>query len=544
MRSTDTVHPLDPLRAMTTRWPLVLLVTLVVGGTALGVSLTGDKQYDATVKLLVGEREEPINNLLEPGSSGGSSDPERDVNTGVEVIKAGGTAAVVRRNLGLRRSDDELLEQIDVESSSSSNIISLRARDHDPALAARIANDFARSYRDFRLNSARKRYQQAAQLAGTQLETLTPAERAAPDGQALKARQRELQIAGALQTGGAEIIRVAKVPDKPSRPRPILSTALGLSLGLLLGGFVALLLGFADRRLKTEEEIETLFGLPILGAIPPLARRAGSRAEHVQREAFGLLAANLRFTALADEGKVLMITSPSPVEGKTSVTLGLARAFALLGLRVIAIEGDLRRPAFASYATLGPSLGLTAVLSGETRLPGALVAIDVETLKPVEQRTKDTITFSMLATGALPTDPQRVLMGPLMNSTLRIARSLADVVIIDTAPVGTVSDAAGLLRMVDSTAIVVRLGATTKDAAERALRVLRNVDVELAGLIVTDAVRSEAPGYYYTQQPPADSTLKPAAARPAGREATRKQSRPSTAVADHPDPSADRPARP
>lgn len=502
MRSSENVHPMDQLRAVMSRWPLVLLVTVLVAGTALAVSLSGDKQYDATAKLLVGGQDEPINSLLEPGTSAPAGDPERDVTTGVEVIEAGGTATAVRRALGLRRSVDELLEQIDVDSSDSSSIVSLRARDRSPALAARIANTFAQSYVDFRLSSARQRYKEAAQLAAAQLATLSPVERAAPEGRALQARRRELEIAGALQTGGSQIIRRAGVPQEASRPRPVLSTALGLVLGLLLGGVAALLLGLADRRLKTEEAIESLFGLPIIGTIPPPPRRGSIREEHVQREAFGLLAANLRLTALGDEGRVLMITSSSPVEGKTSVTLGLARAFARLGLRVIAIEADLRRPAFARYATIGDSPGLAAVLAGDSRFSEAVVAIDAETLTPVDGHVKDSISFGLLPTGALPSDPQRVLSGPSMLSTLRVARALADVVLVDTAPVGTVNDAAALLHIVDATAIIVRRGATTEDAARRALRVLRNVDVNLAGIVITDADEPQSPGYDYS--PPAE----------------------------------------
>lgn len=508
MSSDDTAHPLDQLRGALTRWPLILLATVLVAGTALAISLSGEKHYDATVKLLVGGQDEPINNLLEGTASPGWSDPERDINTGVEVIEAGATAAAVRRTLGLRRSEDDLLAQIDVDSSNTSSIVSLRARDRSPTLAARIANAFAQSYVDFRLNSARKRYREAAELAGAQLATLSDSERAAPEGRELQARRRELQIAGALQTGGAEIIRAAAVPQEPSRPRPVLSTFVGIGLGLPLGLVAALLMGLADRRLKSEEAIEAVFGLPILGTIPHPPRRGSAQEEHIQREAFGLLAANLRFTALSDQAKVLMITSSSPVEGKTSVTLGLARAFALLGLRVIAIEADLRRPAFARYVTLGDSRGLSDVLAGEVRMSEALVAIDVETLEPFDPHAKDSISFGLLPSGALPSDPQRALSGPSMLMTLRVARALADVVIIDTAPLGTVNDAAALLRLVDSTAIVVRLGGTTRDAAQRALRVLRNVDVNLAGLVITGADERRVTDYYAIDVPDSEPVAK------------------------------------
>lgn len=501
MEPYDSVHPSDHLRAVRTRWPLILLVAGLVTATALAVSLSGDKRYDATVKLLI-SGQEPINSLLNPSSTGSTNDPERDLNTGVEVIEAGGTAHAVRRVLGLRRSPDDLLDQVEAKASTSSDIVSLTARDRSPTLAADIANAFAEAYVDSRLSSARRRYRQAADLAVTQLSTLSEAERAAPEGQALQTRRRELQIAGALQTGGSEIIRRASVPRDPVRPRPRLSTALGLVLGLLLGTVAALALEFMDRRLKSEEAIESFFELPILGTIPPPSRRASSHDDHLQREAFGLLAANLRLAALGQRGKVLMITSSGPIEGKTSVTLGLARSFAMLGLRVIAIEADLRRPAFGRYVTLSPTPGLSAVISRESTMFGALVSIDAQTLAPVDgDESQDRISFRLLPVGELPADPQRVLSSPSMHSVLAVARSLADVVLIDTAPLGTVNDAAALLHLVDSTAIVVRLGATTKDAARRALRVLRNVDVSVTGLVITDADGGQTPGYYYGAEP-------------------------------------------
>ena len=501
MRSLDSVHPLDQLRAVLTRWPLVVLVTALVTATALAVSLRDDKQYDATAKLLVGSQGEPINNLLEPNTSAAASDPERDVDTGVEVIKAGGTARVALRRLGLRRSVDEVLEQIDIDSSTSSGVVSLRARDRSPLLAARIANAFAQSYVDFRLNSARKRYQQAAELAGAQLETLSDEERAAPEGRALQARRRELQIAGALQTGGAEIIRRASPPTKPSRPRPALSGGLGVVLGLALGAAAALLLGFADRRLTSEEEIEAFFDLPILGTIPPPARRTSSPEEHLQREAFGLLAANLRFKALSEPGVVLMITSAGPREGKSSVTLGLARALTQLGNDVIAIEADLRRPSFGQYLNLPTGVpGLDDVLSGRVRLTEALLSIDVETMSLAPARSDVEGSFQLLAAGVIPAEPQRILSSPALHSTLAMARQMADVVLVDTAPIGTVNDAAGLLHVVDSTAIIVRVGVTTKDAARRALRLTQNVNVNLAGLVLTDTAAARAPDYYYVAE--------------------------------------------
>lgn len=498
----DDVQLIDYLRAVRRRWRLVLLITLVTTGAALAVSLTADEQFEANAELLLRE-EEPINSLLDPGAGSGSGDPERALNTEVELIEAGGTAHAARRLLGIERSADALLERVDTEASNTSNIISLTATDENPRLAADIANAFAEAYVGFRLDSARQRFMDAARLAESQLQALTEEERSSPQGQALQARQRELEIAAALQTGGAQIVRRASVPEEPASPRPVLSGALGLLLGLLLGVGAAIGREMLDRRLKEEESIEGLFDQPIIASIPRGSRRAGPAGDDGQREAYGLLAANLRFSTLTKPSNVVVVTSPGPAEGKTSVTLGLASALARMGLRVLAIEADLRRPAFSRYAPLPPSAGLTGMLTGTAVLAQELITLDATTWKPVDlEADNGRPTIAVLPAGELPVTPQRILSGMPMDSLVRVARSMADVVLLDTAPVGTVNDAVGLFPMADAVAIVVRLGQTNKDAARRALRVLRGPGIDVAGVVVTDAGSSAQYGYYRTTPVP------------------------------------------
>jgi polysaccharide biosynthesis transport protein len=498
MNGSETTQLLDYLRAVRQRWRLVALVVAVATGVAIAVSLSADKQYDASAQLLL-RGQEPVNTLLDPNSGGGSSDPERELNTAVELITVAANAHAVRRQLGLARSADELLEQVETDTTSTSNIVTLTARDRDPLTAARIANAFATTYVQFRVSSARRRYQEAAGLAQRQLLSLSPEDRrGTPQGRALQERVRDLQIAAALQTGGAEVVRRASVPTSPSRPRPKLSAALGLFLGLVLGVGAALLLNLADRRLRDEQEIETFFDLPILAAIPR-PRRADVADDPAQREAYGLLAANLRLSTGGTAISVVMVTSPSPGEGKTSVTIGVARAFARLGLRVIAIEGDLRRPAFGRYVDVGASEGLSGVLGGSA-LERELIWLEPAELTPVDKDDVDG-AIGLLPAGKLPDNPQRALSAPEMGAVIEIARSIADVVLVDTAPVGTVNDAAVVARFVEGIALVARLNQTTKDAGRRANRTLRNLRADVLGVVVTDAGGSERHMYYSVTAP-------------------------------------------
>lgn len=504
MSGRETTQLFDYLRAIRQRWRLVALVVAVTTGVALLVSLSSEKQYDASAELLL-RGQEPVNSLLDLGSGSGSNDPERELNTDVELIKVSASAHAVRRELGLDRPADDLLEQVTTDTSSSSNIVSLTVRDPDPLLAARIANTFATVYVQFRLETARQRYRDAAELALQQLLQLTPRERRTTlQGRELQARQSELKIAAALQTGGAEIVRRASVPSGPARPRPKLSGALGLFLGLILGMGAALVLNLMDRRFKDEHAIETFFGLPILAAIPRPARRGVDLDDPAQREAYGLLAANLPLAASGQASKVFMITSPSPGEGKTSVTIGVARALARFGLTVIAIEADLRRPTFGRYADLSVSRGLTGALDAST-LADELKWFETDRLQPVVNGAVEG-AVGLLPAGELPASPQRALSDPRMDLIIRKARTLADVVLVDTAPAGTVNDAAMITRLVDGVVLIARLNQTTKDAGRRAKRALGNLGAEVHGVVVTDAGGSERHGYY-SAGPPARTAV-------------------------------------
>lgn len=499
----ESVQLLDYVRAVRQRWRLVLLIVAGCMGLALAISLSSEKQYDATAQLLL-RGDEPINSLLDPSGAAASNDPERALNTEIQLITIGPTARSVQRRLGLARSPDALLKEVEAVSDNTSNIVRLRVRDHDPVLAARIANAFGEAYVQFRLESARQRYRGAAELAQRQLIALSPIARRSVEGRDLQARQRELAIAAALQTGGTELVRRAGVPTSAARPRPKLSAAVGGLLGLLLGVTAALGLNLIDRRFKDEHELERFFDLPILAAIPRPSRRGASTEDPGQRDAYGLLATNVRLASARGDSSVIMITSPSPGEGKTSVTLGLARSYARLGLRVIAIEADLRRPAFGRYGDMSKSTGLAGVLAGGA-LAAQLIWLDADTLERGEKNFGTSGAIGLLPAGQLPDNPQRALAEPGMSLVIEMARSTADVILVDTAPVGTVNDAAVLAPLVTGVAIVARLNHTTKDAARRTTRTLGNLDVEALGLVVTDARVGERHQYYSAPTTPAPS---------------------------------------
>ncbi|MDQ4049594.1 MAG: hypothetical protein M3131_09485, partial [Actinomycetota bacterium] len=323
-------------------------------------------------------------------------------------------------------------------------------------------------------------------------------DRASREGRQLEARLRELEIASSLQTGGAEIVRRAAVPTDPAVPRPLLTALLGLLLGLVFAIAIAMLRELLDRRLKDEEDAQAAFGLPILATIPKPERpmdQAILAGDHDIDEAYGTLAANVLFSKRAGERSVLMVSSPRSGDGKTSVTFGLAKALTTLGQRVIAVEADLHHPRFVQICDIEQPGGLSSLLAGVGDLEDELVALDVAgRTRPGADGKNGRAGFSILPAGPVPPNAGAMLSRPVMARILEECREHADVVLIDTAPVGLVHDPLTLVNHVDGVVLVSRLGYTTRDAARGTLRVLSQVSASVLGVVLTGGERIV--GYY------------------------------------------------
>ncbi len=482
-------------RTLRRHWLLMAAVTILVTGAALAVTLASTKQYEATAKLLLRD-DEPIDALLDRASV--PADPERETNTKVALIKLETVADRVRDKLGLQASGEEVLTKVTTEVEGNSDIVLITAQDEDPRRSAAIANEFASEYVDFRQQSARAGIDQAANLARSRLQSMTPEQRTSEEGRQLEARLRELEIAASLQTGGAEVVRRASVPTSAANLGPLRMGILAAFLGMALAVGVALLLEFLDRRIRDEDEAQAVLKVPLLATIPRPPRDdhgTGVGGDKHQQEACGTLAANVLFSSRGRELDAVLITSPGAGDGKTSLVFGLARALTLLGQSVIAIEADLRHPRFVQVCNLQQQGGLSSVLAGVGRLDHELVDVDAWTLgERSEDGRKRGAFFSVLPAGPVPPTASGMLSRPAMREVVADCRRRADIVLIDSAPVGLVHDPITLVNVVDATILVSRLNWTTRDAARRALRLLSQVDAPLLGVALTGTARQ---GSYY-----------------------------------------------
>ena len=240
------------LAALRRRWWLVVLTALIALAAGLFVASRQQKRYDATATVLL-TNSEPINLLLH-SAPGSSADPERDLNTQVGLVKLGSNARAVRTGLGLRMPLDELLREVRATADGNSNLLSITVRDPLPARSAAVANAFARAYVAFRRQAAQGAYKSAAAQAVAQLRSLSPVQRRGAQGMALRRQLRQLQVTGALQTGGARFVDAASAPTVAATPRPKVTGVAALLLGALVGVIGAILLGGAAVRERPEEQ--------------------------------------------------------------------------------------------------------------------------------------------------------------------------------------------------------------------------------------------------------------------------------------------------
>ena len=284
---------------------------------------------------------------------------------------------------------------------------------------------------------------QGVTLVERQIAALSPQQLAGTTGQALLDRAESLRILAKLQDGGAQLATQAGIPSSPSSPKTKRNTALGLLLGFLLGLGVAFLLERLDRRMKNVDEVSAAYRLPLLAAVPlnkqytlpPGAKLANDRGD---TEIFRLLRAYLRYFNVDRELRLLLVASASPGDGKTTIASNLAEAAQETGTGTLLLEADLRRPTLARHYGLPTGPGLSEVLIGSATPSDAIRSVPIATRV---NGSRSEVSLDLLVAGHTPPNPAELLQSHAMADILAWAAEHYKLVVIDTPPLGVVSDA-------------------------------------------------------------------------------------------------------
>lgn len=340
----------------------------------------------------------------------------------------------------------------------------------------------------------------------------------------LQQRLKEASIAAAMKASNVRIVDSAITPAAAYKPDVTQRAVFGLLLGLVAGIGIAVMRERADRTLQDPGDVSYYLGVPELGVVPLDEDSAVVRARHVRALPGGtrvlarrepnagdavpavetiswfqkksLVAESFRTTLTSilfsrrggDRPRLLVLTSASPKEGKTTVVSNLSIALAEIGHRTLVIDADMRRPRLHTVFNVSNTTGLSDLLVD--RAP-----ITPERLRRV---CADTAMngLSLLTAGGSRRNVSSLLHSDRLGELLRVARETFDTVVVDTPPMVNMADARIIARYSDGLLLVVRSGSTTRDAALLAMARFADDGIPVLGTIL-NGWNPKTPGYSY-----------------------------------------------
>jgi non-specific protein-tyrosine kinase len=302
------------------------------------------------------------------------------------------------------------------------------------------------------------------------------------------------RLLSTLQGGNINALTVleeATIPRNPFSPNVSRNVLLASAVGLILALGGVFLIEYMDDTIKTPEDITRATNLPTLGAIARISgEEVTDKLVAVRHplspivEAFRVLRTNLQYSALDKPLRTMMITSPSPGEGKSLTLANLGVVMAQSGQRVILVDTDLRRPMLHKIFGLSNRYGLSdTVLHSTSSITERM-------------QTTETRNLFVLTSGPLPPNPAEVLGSDRFREIIEGLKQSADIVLMDSPPVLAVADATILGTQADGVILVARSGRTGRNEAERAVENLLRVRVHLLGAILNRARLGSRNSYY------------------------------------------------
>jgi Mrp family chromosome partitioning ATPase/capsular polysaccharide biosynthesis protein len=506
---------------------LGVLVAVCVGVAMLYLTQV-EKVYESHADLLITPVPRDNETPIGLGLTRESTDPTRDVETIARLIETQAVARRVVRSLGLEVSPRQLLEKVDARPVASSNVVSIGARANDPELAAQIANAFGTASVAYRTDRMHDQLDVVIPQLRQQIGQLGSDEQAARD--ALLTRLRDLEALRGLNDPTLQLETRAEPSSDPVAPRRILSIAAAVLAGLIVGGATVFVAELLDRRLRREEQLRR-YRIPVLARVPLAGSLSGHQEKSpllsavrfpAIHDSYRVLGAKLSLNRSGGRGsesgtgnaeeeheeeqevgrrprgpdgrflprleaphgvdgegvfrpgdgakRSVLVTGPSPGDGKTTAALNLAT---VIPGSVVLVEADSRHPILGRVLGLSPKYGVSDVVARRIPLPKALVC--------VESQAPGVQLLGQLAGQA----SRSAVMTPAgADWLIRQTHLLADWLIVDAPPLTIVPDALSLAKQVDDVLLVVRLGNTRLKALEELAELLVQQGITPAGFVL------------------------------------------------------------
>ena len=303
---------------------------------------------------------------------------------------------------------------------------------------------------------------------------------------------------------GGEAIIVDKViyPQYADSKNTLKKIILSAVFGGMLGGFIVVLISIFDRKIRKSEEISEKYNISILGETmlsehgKSKKRKKGRTNSEADRiidettdfdtvETYKAIRTNIMFSVPKHEnGKVIVVTSASPGEGKTTTSINLALIFAQMGVKVLLVDCDLRKPRIHRYMGLKRGAGVSNIICGYTEIENAICRNVKENL--------DVITA-----GDIPPNPAELFENQSFADMIERLQGEYEYIFIDTPPMTVVTDAVVIMKHCTGAILVARQGVTIKDLFASAVEEAKVANAKILGTIFHDSKEKQSKHYYY-----------------------------------------------
>jgi Mrp family chromosome partitioning ATPase/capsular polysaccharide biosynthesis protein len=467
---------------------IVVLVTLAAVTASVAFVVLRSPAYEATADVLVEPLPQEDQTFIGLPLLRDTGDPVRTTQTAALLVESEAAADLAADELGGDWTAEKILEEaVQVSPEGESNILAITATADSPDEAAELAN----VYTDAVLEIRGREFRRSADALVADLEAQLAATPASDDATRATLATRRDQVRSIVEAGDPTLMlsQEAVPPSSPKGASAAVIVALALIAGLTLGTGTALMLELVTRRIRDQDEAVRLYPLPILARVPVQSARTLRGRKDASWymppqiwEPFRTLAVQLE--QRERPSGAVMVTSATRGDGKTTSSINLAVTLAATGKRVVLLDFDLRNP------QIGSALGLAA---------GPRVADLVDPGLDLAQllvRPSELRRFQVLPVQFDPTEIHLIEAATWnLPKLIERARDLADCVVVDTPPLGEVSDALSLAPVVDDVLVVMRPGNTSRTQLSVMRELLDRIGRTPEGYIVLGATDGAAGGY-------------------------------------------------
>lgn len=439
------------------RWFLLILLFVIIGGTsAIFYNYGAPIKYQSNTTLYV----EPGVNANEVNYQGILTN-QRMVQTYAEIIKSRTVINTVIKELNMDVTYKEFTENLTVNVSTDTQMITIYFKDTDKNLARDVANTLANIFIE--------------------------------------------DVKEKLNVTNISVIDEAIIAKNPVEPRTTLNIAIGIVGGLAVGLMLSFLLESMDNKIKTHEDVKKYLNIKTLGVVPHNSidnEVNGKKKKYVKpvggvnirmitdptsiiSESIRMIRTNLNFSDL----KVINVTSTVPSEGKSEVITNLAVSFAMLDKKVLIVDCDLRKPKVHRNFGLIRNQGVSDVVLSKGNLDYRQV---------VQTYTQNRVSIDVLTAGSKISNPSELINSVHFSNLMKKLKNDYDLVLIDCPPISNMTDGVLVSKLADGTVYVIESDKTDYQVISDCIEELKNNKVFILGAILTKVdVKKEKKLYGY-----------------------------------------------